>query len=150
MTLRPSLRPFLAATLIAATAAFALPAAADARPMHGGGGEARMLRGLDLTQEQRDQAFKIFHEQAPALRERMNAVRTAQQELRKAAAAGQFDSARVRELADAAGKAHAEAAYMRAETMSRVAALLTPEQRAQLESRMERRGEGRHGGHGRR
>ena len=137
--------PFLASLLAAGSLAFAVPAAQaqpfehgramQAHQMRGGMG---MLRGLDLTEAQRDQVFKIFHDQAPAMRERMKAARSAQEELRKAASASSFDSARVRQLADAAGKAHADAAYARAETMSRVAAVLTPEQRAKLQQLSER------------
>lgn len=134
---------FLASLLVAGSLAFAVPGAALAQPgghgrgmqahqMRDGGG-MRMLRHLDLTEAQRDQVFKIFHERAPAMRERMKATRAAHDELRKATAAPSFDSARVRQLADAVGKAHADAAYARAETMSKVVALLTPEQRARLE-----------------
>lgn len=72
--------PFALTGLALATSfVLALPNAARADPRgHGGregmhqmrgGGEQRggmgLLRGLDLTQEQRDQAFKIFHDQAP-------------------------------------------------------------------------------------
>jgi Spy/CpxP family protein refolding chaperone len=112
-----------------------------------GGGEQRggmgFLRGLDLTQEQRDQVFKIFHDQAPALRERAQAAREAREELRKLALAPGFDSAKARQLADTAAKAQADVAVMRAEGMSKVVALLTPEQRAKLEQARERRGEHR-------
>ena len=134
--------PYLAGLLAAASLAFAVPAQAQPGG-HGGGmhemrGGMQMLRRLDLTEAQRDQVFKIFHDAAPAMRERMKAARSAQDELRKAATASSFDNARVRQLADAVGKAHAEAAYARAETMSRVAALLTPEQRARLDELRER------------
>lgn len=142
-----STRTLLAGVLAAGSLAFGIPAA-QAQPFEHGramhahqmrdGGGMRMLRGLDLTEAQRDQIFKIFHDQAPAMRERMKAARSAQEELRKAATAPTFDSARVRQLADAAGKAHADAAYARAETMSKVAGLLTPEQRAKLNEIRER------------
>lgn len=134
--------PYLAGLLVAGSLAFAVPGVALAQPgAHGGamqahqmrGGGMGMLRGLDLTEAQRDQVFKIFHDQAPAMRERMKAARATHDELRKATAAPNFDAARVRQLADAVGKAHADAAYARAETMSRVVALLTPEQRKKLE-----------------
>lgn len=145
--------PYIAALLVAGSLAFALPAAAQAQPGRQGGampmhemrgGGMHMLRRLDLTEAQRDQVFKIFHDQAPAMRERMKAARAAHEELRKATAAPSFDSGRVRQLADAVGKAHADAAYARAETMSRVVALLTPEQRTKLEefrARGQRRGQ---------
>lgn len=149
--------PFLASLLVAGGLAFAVPAV-HAHPGGGGfgggfgGGEPRAgmhsLRRLDLSEAQRDQIFKLFHDQAPAMRERMKAARDAREELRKAATAATFDGARVRQLADAAGKAHADAAYARAETMSKVAALLTPEQRARLEqSRSQWRERGPRRGH---
>jgi len=139
------MKPILASLLAAGSLALAIPAA-QAQPLeHGRAMQARetrggmgMLRGLDLTEAQRDQVFRIFYDQAPAVRERMKAVRSAREDLRKAAAAPSFDSVRVRQLADAAGKAQADAAYARAETMSRVLAVLTPEQRTRLEQRSER------------
>lgn len=149
------LNPYLAGLLVASSLALAIPPAAQAHSARFGGAEAhemrgdmrggglRFLRRLDLTEAQRDQAFKIFHEQAPAVRERMQVARTAQQELRKAAISPSFDAARARELADAAAKARADIAFMRAEGMSKVIALLTPEQRAKLEASRERRREQR-------
>ena len=156
------INPYLAGLLAASSLALAIPATAaqgqpqgrgDREGMHqmrgdfGGGGfergGMRFLRHLDLTEAQRDQAFKIFHEQAPAMRDRMKAARTAQQELRKAALSPSFDAARARELADTAGKAHADVALMRAEGMSKLVALLTPEQRAKLEDARERGPRGR-------
>lgn len=159
------INPYLAGLLAASSLALAIPAAVQAQPgghgeregmhqMRGGHegferggferGGMRFLRHLDLTEAQRDQAFKIFHEQAPALRDRMKAARTAQQELRKAALSLNFDAARARELADTAAKAHADVALMRAEGMSKLVALLTPEQRAKLEEARERGQRGRH------
>ena len=143
------INPYLAGLLMASSLALSIPFAAQAHPMgrFGGaeahearGGGMRFLRRLDLTQAQREQVKKIFEEQAPAMRERMEAARTAQQELRTLATSPNFDSRRARDLADTAAKAHADAAVMRAEGMSKVVALLTPEQRAKLEEARERRG----------
>jgi Spy/CpxP family protein refolding chaperone len=145
---RMKLNRYLAALLAASSVAFALPAAAQRGPggpghheMQGGG--MRMLRGLELTAEQREQVSQIFKEQAPALRERANAAHAAHEALRKGALDPNAD---VRPLADAVGKAQADAALLRAETMRRVTALLTPEQRAKLEERsrerQQRRGRG--------
>jgi len=80
----------------------------------------------------------IFKEQGPALRSRMEVVRNAHQELRAASLQPNFDSARVRQLADNAARAMADAAVLRAEAMSKVVALLTPEQRSKLEERRKR------------
>jgi Spy/CpxP family protein refolding chaperone len=135
------LNRYLAGLLLASSVAFALPAHAHRGGMDGAGGPGgmRMLRQLDLTQEQRDQAFRIFHEQAPAFRERAQAARAAQDALRKAALDASADAGRIRQLADEVGKAHAEMAVMRAETVRRVTALLTPEQRQKLEQAGEAR-----------
>jgi len=143
---RMKLNRYLAALLAASSVAFALPADAQRGPggpgahheMQGGG--MRMLRGLELTAEQREQVSAIFKEQAPAFRERANAAHAAHAALRKGALDPNAD---VRALADAVGKAHADAALLRAETMRRVTALLTPEQRTKLEQAREgRRGRG--------
>lgn len=123
---------YLAGLLAAASVAFALPAQAHSggpRQMQGEPG-ARMFRHLELTAAQREQVSKIFQEQAPAFKERVEADRAAHEALRKAATDPGAD---LRQLADAAGKAHAEVAVMRAETMRKVIPLLTPEQRARLE-----------------
>lgn len=139
------INPYLAAVLAAGSLAFTLPAA-QAHSMHGHGGYdsqdmrggLRGLRGLDLSDAQREQVRGIFKEQAPAMRERMEIARKAHQELRTASLAPSFDGARVRSLADTAAKALADAAVLRAEAMSKVVALLTPEQRAKLEERRQR------------
>jgi Spy/CpxP family protein refolding chaperone len=106
--------------------------------MHGGHG--MMLRGLDLTEAQRDQIFKIHYDQMPAMREQMKQVRRAREELAQAAKADRFDEARARQAADALGKAVSAMAVMRAQTSSRVRAVLTPEQRSRLDERSQRHG----------
>ena len=103
---------------------------------HGDG--QRWLRGLDLSQAQRDQVFRIFHEQAPVMREHANAAREAGRALRQAATSPSFDRARARTLADQQAKAMAEMAFLRADAMSRVVAILTPEQRQKLQELRER------------
>src|SRR5438309_3513891 len=71
------IRRHVANFLLASSLGLGLPAANEAlaQPMPGGmgdGGHPMMrLRGLDLTEAQRDQVFKIFHEQAPAVHEQM-------------------------------------------------------------------------------
>jgi Spy/CpxP family protein refolding chaperone len=130
---------YLAGLLAATSLALALPA--QAHSQHRGHGEpgARMFRHLDLSAAQREQVSKIFQEQAPAFKERVQADRAAHDALRKAAVDPAAD---IRPLADAAGKAHAEVAVLRAETMRKVIPLLTPEQRTKLEQVPAR---GRHG-----
>ena len=122
---------YLASFLAASAIALALPVQAHQRGSSDTQGTpgARMFRHLDLTPAQREQVSKIFQEQAPAFKERMEADRAAHDALRKAAT---DPNANIRQLADAAGKAHADVAVLRAETMRKVIPLLTPEQRAKL------------------
>jgi Spy/CpxP family protein refolding chaperone len=130
----------LAGLLAAASLALALPAHAHPRgPGHEAGGPG-MFRHLQLTAEQREQVSKIFKQQEGAFKQRFEADRAAHQALRKAAT---DPSADIRPLAEAAGKAHAEVAVLRAEIIRKVIPLLTPEQRAKLEQAPEHRG--RHG-----
>ena len=147
-----SIRLHLARFSIASAIAIALAGAAFAQPMegpgpmamhHGSGGmHGERLRHLGLSEAQQDQIFKIYHDQAPEMRERMKAARRAHQELRQSAKAMPFDRDRARQLADTEAKAVAQIAFMRVETMSRVRAVLTEDQRAKLDA-------GRDGGRGR-
>ena len=138
----------IASFLLASSAAFGLasPALADdAPPMHRGhgGGMARgpmmELRGLDLTQEQQDQVFKIFHDQAPAVHEQMKQMRAAHESLARLASADTFDAAKAKEAADQEGRAHAQLALIHAQGMAKVRAVLTPEQRAKLDQQQQAR-----------
>lgn len=126
------------AFLVASSLAFGIPTFVDAEPsdrVAGAGQEMRpmrWLRQLELTEAQRDQIFGIFNGQAVATREQMKLLHRARRALHDAALSPGLDRARARGLADAAGKALSDMALMRAETMTRVAALLTPEQREKL------------------
>jgi protein CpxP len=138
--------PYLARFLIASSLALGTYSVAEAQPMERGpaqihqmrDGAERGLRRLDLSEAQRDQVSKIFSEQAPAIRERMKAALEARQELRKLSLAPSFDRARAQALANDEARAMADIALMRAESRSRVFALLTPEQRTKLEQLRER------------
>ena len=112
--------------------------------MHGGmrGHDGGMMgmRGLNLTEAQRDQIFKIHHDSVPAMREQMKQVQKARDDLRQIAMADKFDEARARQAADAQAKAMANMAVMRAQTMNRVRQVLTPEQRQKMDEMRNRRG----------
>jgi Spy/CpxP family protein refolding chaperone len=100
------------------------------------------LRALGLSEAQRDQVFKIFHDSRPAQYEQMKQLRRARLDLGKLVGAERFDSARARQLADAQGKAMAELALLRVQTLRRVRDVLTPEQREKMDQMRERRGRG--------
>ena len=139
-------RKHVANFLLASSLALGVAPLASAQPMPGGmerGGHPMMqLRALNLSEAQQDQVFKIFHEQAPAMREQMKQVRRARTELRQVAAAERFDEGRARQIADTQAKALATLAVMRAQSMHRVREILTPEQRQRMDQMRERRGRG--------
>jgi Spy/CpxP family protein refolding chaperone len=132
------MREHIKAFLLASSLAFGIPTFVEAEPLERAADGAqemramRWLRRLDLSEEQREQVFGIFHEQANATREQMKRVHRAHEALRQAALSPGFDLAQARSLADAAGSALSELALMRAETLSRVAAVLAPAQRGKL------------------
>lgn len=116
--------------------------------MHGGMMPPH-LRGLNLTEAQRDKVFEIMHNQAPAMRDKAKAWRKAEDDLRALAAAPDYSDAKARSLADAAAKAKSEMTLARVKAERQVFEVLTPEQRKQLAemkpSDEPRRGRG--GGH---
>ena len=130
--------PHVRRFLVASSLAFGLGSGALAQPDERPGpmpshGMHRMLRHLDLSEAQRDQVFKIFHDQSPAMHERMKAARAAREDLEKLAFASAFDRARARAIADTEAKAIADMELLRAESMARVREILTAEQRAKLD-----------------
>lgn len=107
-----------------------------------------MLRGLDLTQAQRDQLFELRHAQAPKLRELGKTVRSSRQELRQLSMSDSFDQAKAKQLADAASQAGAELALLRAQLQNETFKVLTPEQREKLAERATRHERGMQGPRG--
>jgi len=159
--------PVLGACLLASSLALGVPTTASADDMqrvssasdwrggetHGGarhrggrhGGAMRMLRGLDLTEAQRDQIFEIRHAQKPVLRTHMKAVHAARKDLRELAMAPTYDAAKAQASADALAKAMAQMALMRVDSARKVLAVLTPEQRKQFDARRAKWKAHRHG-----
>ena len=105
------------------------------------------LRGLDLSDAQRDKIFELQHAMQPRQRELMKAVHSSRDALHDLAHGDGFDAKQARQLADQHARAVSELALLHAETGAKLRALLTPEQRKQADeqrSRFERR---RHDGH---
>jgi protein CpxP len=118
-----------------------------------GGGLTLPLRGLDLTETQREQvrtAVDAHKAEFDAVRTRMRAAQSA---LQAAVTAEAFDEAAVRQKSVDVAAVEADAAVLRAKVHSEVWALLTPEQqqkarelqterdarRAQMRQRFEQR-----------
>ncbi len=104
---------------------------------HGHG--MRFLHGIKLTEAQRDKIFAIRYAQIPAMREKMKAMHKAHEELRGLATSPQYDEGRAKAAVDAAARAKADLTLMRIRSTHEVYALLTPEQRAQVEQMKARR-----------
>jgi Spy/CpxP family protein refolding chaperone len=100
---------------------------------HGGHGMPHFLRGIELTEAQRDKIFSIHYAQMPAMRDQMKALRKAHKELRELSTSPQYDDAKAKAAADAGARAMAALAFMRVHSEHEIYALLTPEQRAQAE-----------------
>lgn len=160
----------IASLLLAGGIAVTVPFAVQARPggpggdwggpgmmqgergMFGGGHHMhRLLRGLDLTEAQRDQVFSLLHAEAPAMREKAKELRKLRMELQTLALSDTYDEAKAKSLADAGARVMADMAQQAARTGNKVYQLLTPEQRKALEekrARFEAGGMGMRGGMG--
>lgn len=103
---------------------------------HGAG----FLRGIELTEAQEDKIFTIVHGQAPYLREQYKAEEKAMRALHELRDAAKFDDAAAGKLAQAAAQAHANITLQEIRTHQKVLAVLTPEQRKQLDEREPRSG----------
>ncbi|WP_439893765.1 Spy/CpxP family protein refolding chaperone (plasmid) [Ralstonia sp. 25C] len=98
-------------------------------------GGAPFLRGLNLTEEQRDKIFAIEYAQMPEAREQRKAIEHAHRDLHKMVVSGQYDEARARALTETLGRAVAREAQLRAQASAKILQVLTPEQRRQVSER---------------
>jgi Spy/CpxP family protein refolding chaperone len=102
-------------------------------PGGGFGAPPPFLAGLHLTDDQQDKVFTILYAAAPAVREQSKALRKAHEALRDLNESPQYDENRVKGLADTAAQADSQLTVLRVRTEHQIVALLTPEQRKQLE-----------------
>ena len=92
----------------------------------------RMLRGLDLSAEQRAQVEQIVAERRTATQNARGAGRENHKALHELATSTAYDPQRAQALADAQARLHADRIVARTETFHRVYQVLTPEQQAKL------------------
>lgn len=93
------------------------------------------LHGIALSEAQQDKVFAASHAQAPLLREQQKIAFKAHEQLRQLAASSTYDDARAGALANTAAQAMAQASLLQARLEQQLLALLTPEQRQQVEQR---------------
>lgn len=93
------------------------------------GGPMKMLRKLNLTEEQSDKVFELMHEQKPAMRDKMKEMREGRKAIREAVMSDTYNAKQVNQLADKQGKLVAEMIKMRTRNFNQIYSLLTPEQK---------------------
>jgi len=98
----------------------------------------RFLRGLDLSDQQRDRIFEIRHAAAPKMREQAKVLRDTRGEFAKLALSPGYDEAKVKALADRNAQAISEMAQLRARNLNDIYKVLTPEQQAKVQERLAR------------
>ena len=115
------------------------------------GFEMRILKQLDLTDEQKAQVKSILSDERPTIQPLVQQLGATRRELRAATVNGQFDEATVRALAAKATQAMTDLIVEKARVQSKIYNVLTPEQQTkfnQLQERIIERMGHRHGHHG--
>lgn len=111
------------------------------RAHHGDKGPGMMLRGIELSEEQKAKVDELHKAAAPEMRAAMKEAFEARRALHELTVSGSFDEAKAREIAQKGADAMARASVLKAKTHSQVLSVLTPEQRKELADRAEKRKE---------
>lgn len=90
------------------------------------------LHDVELTEAQRDKIFMIQHDQEPAVRIKSRTIRVAQDKLQALTWSAQYTDAKARVLVETASAEMKELALLRAHADQMIYALLTPDQREQV------------------
>lgn len=98
------------------------------------GGEHSPFEDIGLSDAQQKKIAELMKSQSGNMCEKEKVVHETMRALHQLSSSEQFDAAKVRSLAEAHGKAVAEAAYLHAENQSKIWALLTHEQRKKMEA----------------
>ncbi len=115
--------------IAALAAALAIAAAAHAQSL---GGPPDWLQELSLTTAQQEAVFHIFYEQAPAVRERLQAAREAHEALELLALNARLNTDKARALETVRSRALEDVSALRLQAMLQVYGLLSVDQRAQV------------------
>lgn len=119
----------------------AAPPLRPGMPLAGGpqAGLPPLLATLDLSEAQQDKLFEIHYRQQPAVYAQTKAARKAREALRALIGSAEYTPARAQALAQAAARAEAELALIRAQIEHEALAVLDEEQRKLFAERRERR-----------
>jgi len=150
-TFKRTLAVFLATSSIA----LAVPLAANAGPMMGGGMEGgcgkggsemrggqrddlpRMMKKLDLTAEQEAQIKELRKQDGELISEKYQSMRDSRAQLHEMQKKGDYDEAKVKALTEQGAQAMAEMAQLRARQHHQIMEVLTPEQRQKFATQRE-------------
>jgi periplasmic protein CpxP/Spy len=88
-----------------------------------------LLRGLNLTEAQKDQVFTIMHAQAPIMRDTRKQYWALKKELMAVTQADQFDDTKAQQIANKIATLAQSKIMNRARTHAKILEILTPEQR---------------------
>ena len=107
------------------------------------------LHEVALSEAQQDKVFAATHAQAPLLREQQKIAFKAHEQLRALASSNSYDDAKAAALANSAAQAMAKISLQHARLEQQLLAVLTPEQRKQVDARREEERQGPDSGPGR-
>ena len=150
-TFKRTLAVFLATSSIA----LAVPLAANAGPMMGGGmeggcgkgwsemrggqrdGVPPMMKKLKLSAEQEAKITELRKQDAELIGDKVKTMRDNRSQMQAMMKAGDYDEAKVKTLTEQGAQAMAEMMQLRARQQHQMMAILTPEQRTQFEAQRE-------------
>ena len=92
------------------------------------------LHDVDLSESQQDAVFDLVHAQVPVQRTLEKKAAKALDELHRLGASDRFNAKQARALAETYAQAQAQLTFNQSELDSKLRALLTPEQRQQLDA----------------
>jgi len=92
------------------------------------------FRDVTLTEMQQDKIFATLHASAPTLREQGKLAKKSADAMRELADSGSYDESKLKSLADTNARANADLMLMQARDIHQILALLSPEQRKQVDA----------------
>ncbi len=108
-------------------------------PGRGPGGLGEMLpsflRGVELSEAQRDRLFELVYAQVPSMRQRTKGLQKAEAELRALVQSADYSEAKARALVDGIVRTQGELQLARVRLEHQAYEVLTTEQRRQLADR---------------
>jgi len=111
--------------------------------MHGPAPIMKLVQELDLSEQQEDGIDALMQQKRRQMRDTKKAIRNGRQALRDAAVAEPYNAVQVRELAESQGRLKTDMMLMRIDIQRQVRALLTDEQRTELDALRAERKSGR-------